>query len=543
MKVRVLSASGILLSLSGAAVLLGLFLTSLSSYLLFHSLVEVITAAVGISIFFLAWNARQHMDTHYLLFIGIAYLFIAGVDLMHALAYKGMGVFPADSNLATQLSIPGRYLQSLSLLMAPLFIRRKLQPAIAFLGFSMAVALLLGSIFIGAFPDCFIEGSGLTPFKKISEYVIALILSVSILLLLRQRTRLDTGTTRALVACILLTIGSELAFTTYASVYGSSNLLGHLIRLLAYLFLYRAIIVSGIRKPFEVLFRDLARSREALQKANVTREETVALRTEELRRELAERRRAEEAASQSESRYREVFDNVSDSLFVFDVTGDGRFVFSGINAAAARISGVSAADAYGRFFEDVVRPEQVRQALPRFQRCVESGQPMEYEEDYTRPAAGTRHLNTSLLPLPPRAGCVRRLVVLNRDITERVVREHAITQLNRVYRVLSNANKLIVHEKSRETLLEEVCRISVEDGGALMACAGFVDSETGIVKPAAWFGKEDGYLSSVTISSRNEPLGRGPTGVAIRENRHVFVSDIAAEASMEPWRDEALKRG
>jgi hypothetical protein len=35
----------------------------------------------------------QVMENNYLLFIGIAYLFVGCIDFIHTLAYKGMGVF------------------------------------------------------------------------------------------------------------------------------------------------------------------------------------------------------------------------------------------------------------------------------------------------------------------------------------------------------------------------------------------------------------------------------------------------------------------
>jgi hypothetical protein len=109
--------------LAGALVLLGLYLTSLYNYLLFHSLAEVFAIVVACGVFMVAWNSRRFLDNNYLLFIGIAYLFVAGLDLLHTLAYKGMGVFPDyDANLPTQLWIASRYIQSFSLLIAPLFL-------------------------------------------------------------------------------------------------------------------------------------------------------------------------------------------------------------------------------------------------------------------------------------------------------------------------------------------------------------------------------------------------------------------------------------
>ena len=77
--------------LIGALVLFGLYLTSLYSYLLFHSLAEVFSVAVAFAIFMLVWNARRFIGNSSLLLLGIGYLFIGGLDFIHTLAYKGMG--------------------------------------------------------------------------------------------------------------------------------------------------------------------------------------------------------------------------------------------------------------------------------------------------------------------------------------------------------------------------------------------------------------------------------------------------------------------
>lgn len=96
--------------IAGILVFLGLYLTSLYHYLLFHSLAEIFSITIACGIFMIAWNSRQFFANNYLLFIGIAYLFVAGVDLIHTLAYKGMGVFEGyETNLATQLWIATRY--------------------------------------------------------------------------------------------------------------------------------------------------------------------------------------------------------------------------------------------------------------------------------------------------------------------------------------------------------------------------------------------------------------------------------------------------
>ena len=75
------------------AALIGLYFTSLINYLLFHSLAEIFSIVVACSLFMIAWNSRQYIKNPYLLFIGIAYLFIGSIDLLHTLTYKGMPIF------------------------------------------------------------------------------------------------------------------------------------------------------------------------------------------------------------------------------------------------------------------------------------------------------------------------------------------------------------------------------------------------------------------------------------------------------------------
>ena len=274
-----------LIGLACALALFGLYLTSLHSYLLFHSLAEIFSIAVAYAIFMVAWNSRQFLDNNYLLFIGISYLFVGGLDLIHTLAYKGMGVMPGyGANLPTQLWIATRYIESLSLLIAPVFIRRKLRPSLILTGYSLVTAMVLGTIFYWRiFPDCFIEGVGLTPFKKISEYLISVILAGSIALLVRKQKAFDRHVLRLLIASIFLTIAAELAFTFYVSVYGLSNLFGHFCKIISFYLIYKAIIETGLTKPYDLLFRDLKQSEEAQREARDKLERRVEKRTAELR--------------------------------------------------------------------------------------------------------------------------------------------------------------------------------------------------------------------------------------------------------------------
>lgn len=259
------TAFGILLALSA------LYATSLYSYLLFHCLVEIFSIVIACGIFMIAWNTRRFADNNYLLFLGIAYLFVGFFDLLHTLAYRGMGVFPPQgANLATQLWIASRYLESLSLLAAPVFIAgRPLHPARAVTGYLLATAAILFSIFFFPFfPDCYIEGSGLTPFKRTSEVVISFLLGGAALHLLVHRKQFHGGILRLLLLSIALTILAELAFIFYVGVYDLSNMVGHFFKFLSFYLLYVAMIRVSLVRPYDILFNDLSTRKTRLEESN-----------------------------------------------------------------------------------------------------------------------------------------------------------------------------------------------------------------------------------------------------------------------------------
>ncbi len=255
--------------LGATLVLSGLYLTSFYSYLLFHSLTELSSIIISVSIFLLVWYARRYMQNDYSLFIGIASLFIGELDTIHLLAYRGMGVFlEYNSNLPTQLWIAARYLQSLSLLIAPLFFRSKLNPVIAFTSFTIITAVLLASIFLwDVFPTCYLDGVGLTHFKIVSEYMISLILLASIILLYKNRQKFDPVIFQLLTISFMATIGAELAFTFYVGVYDLSNLIGHIFKTISSLILARALIIIALEQPYNHIFFDLKKNRDELHTA------------------------------------------------------------------------------------------------------------------------------------------------------------------------------------------------------------------------------------------------------------------------------------
>jgi signal transduction histidine kinase len=327
-------------------ILVGLYLTSLYDYLLFHSLVEIFSVLIAFGTFAIAWNCRRFMDNTFFLFLGIAYLFIGGLDLVHALAYKGMGVFPGyQTNLPTQLWIAARYMESVSLLVASTFMVRNIKMRFIFPTYILAVSLILGAIFYWhIFPDCFVEGLGLTRFKKVSEYLISSILGGSIILMFKHKTAFDVNIFWLLIASIVVTIGSELAFTFYISAYGFSNLAGHFLKAISFYLIYKAIIESSLVRPYSLIFRTLKQREEELSHFNLELEKRVEQRTVALRKEINDRKHARLELSKSKTMLQSVFDGISEPLLLLDKS----LTLKILNKSAGEYYGKKDRDALGK---------------------------------------------------------------------------------------------------------------------------------------------------------------------------------------------------
>jgi len=236
-----------------------LYASSLYSILLLHTLVELFSIVIACGIFMLVWNSRRFMDNNYFLVIGVGFLFIAVMDLFHTLSYEGMELFQGyGSSLSTNLWIAARYVESLTFLIAPLFIGRRLKLDYLFSGYAVVISLLLASIF----DQGFFMGSPLILF---SGYIIPLFLLFSIYLLFKKRSEFDISVFHLLVASIFLSTVSNAAFAHSVDEYDFFILSGHFLKMVAYYLIYKAIIVIGLTRPYDLLFRNLKQSEESLQ--------------------------------------------------------------------------------------------------------------------------------------------------------------------------------------------------------------------------------------------------------------------------------------
>jgi len=235
-----------------AILLVLVFFSQYYNYLLFHTIAEVFSIFIAFGIFVVTWHTRKFKENNFFLFLGVIYLFVGAIDFLHTLSYPGMTIFDRlGTNLPTQLWIIARYFESLSLLAALVLFNKRINTSLLLLFFFTLCSLLLTSLFYwNIFPDCFIEGKGLTVFKKNSEYIISFTILITIGLLVKNSDKMKKETYYFLLISLSLKIISELSFTFYVSAYGLSNLVGHYFKILSFYFIYKGVIDFGLKEPF-----------------------------------------------------------------------------------------------------------------------------------------------------------------------------------------------------------------------------------------------------------------------------------------------------
>jgi diguanylate cyclase (GGDEF)-like protein len=243
-----------------AAVILALvvlpIIWAFQGFLLFHILTENIIIIIHILLFVVGTRTYKFSKNSALLFISTAYLYVASLGFLHTLSYKGMNLIVGiETGMATQFWIARRLLEAASLLAATFLGAKTISYVrLNFVYFLVTAGIIL-SIFTKVFPVCYIDGIGLTVFKKIAEHLIIIMGIITLLRLKTLRRHFDLVYVKVIGWAIAFGLAAELLFTLYITVYDIVNGIGHLFYLFSSSLLAVFIVQEGIDKPYTTMFR------------------------------------------------------------------------------------------------------------------------------------------------------------------------------------------------------------------------------------------------------------------------------------------------
>lgn len=235
------------------------FLLAKDNYLIFHTFAELFSIVIAFSIFTFGWTLKNKLKSSYILILAISLFFVAIFDTLHTVTFKGMSLFENNStNLAIKLWLTARYMEALTLFVATFYINKRVDTYRLFLFYSIISTILILSIFnFNIFPDCYIEGVGLTNFKIGSEYIISTLLIITIIMLHNKRELFEPNILKLIKIAIFITILSELTLTLYSDSYDIFNFIGHTLKIISFYFIYKIIIYNGFKNPIAIFTKEI----------------------------------------------------------------------------------------------------------------------------------------------------------------------------------------------------------------------------------------------------------------------------------------------
>jgi PAS domain S-box-containing protein/putative nucleotidyltransferase with HDIG domain len=156
---------------------------------------------------------------------------------------------------------------------------------------------------------------------------------------------------------------------------------------------------------------------------------------------------------------------------------------------------------------------------------------------------GDRWLHVTVDPVLNEAGEVTGGVHIIADITQRQRDEDKILNLNTLLKAIKDINEALLWVKSEPELFKQICNLTIEIPYVRFVWIGLVQPDSLEVKPVAWAGHEDGYLSGIKVTWDDSPSGLGPIGTAIKTGQPGITADIENDPEFRPWRQPALQRG
>lgn len=321
-----------------------------------HTFFEGFAVVVAMLIFAVGWNNYGLQCPRNILILSCTFLAVGLIDFAHLLAYKGMPDFitPSGPEKGINFWLSARFAAAIGLFSAALGSWQAQATRqfryfllLASLGFT---AMVYWSVLFHpeTWPRTFIDGQGLTPFKIVAEYSIITIMLVPATLFYRQSKQSDRRTAADLFAATAVTILSELCFTLYSDTTDGLNLLGHIYKVIAYFFLYRAIFITTVREPFQ--------------------------RAE---KEIAVRKRMEKSLRNSYEEISDLYNKAPCGYHSLDKDG----VIVRINDTELDWLGYRREELVGRHFTDLLTPQGVETFTANYPKFKERGlvQTLEYE--------------------------------------------------------------------------------------------------------------------------------------------------------------------
>ncbi len=458
---------------------------SIQNSLFFHTLVEGFAIVVAILIFVVSYSTYSYSRSHYLMFLGCGYFWVAILDFCHVSTFSVLSIFPnTTTSMTIQFWMVARAMEVFVLICFTNFIDKPVHRKVLFWSFGIVFMLFFLFILSGVFPILYSSENGLSQTKIVGEYILIALLLVAGWRIRKVKNRLNYSVYKLLSLSIALTILAETFFTLYSDFTGVLFITGHIFKLASFWVIYVALIESTLKQPFKSL-------------------------------KLSS----------------DTFNALPDAITVVDTSGK----ILHANQSAYHFS-EDQQRLVGASVHQIFHNAEFSADDCSICAAIKNNRFYEYQE--AKIDSRWYEITLSNISTSPQNNVVLQV---SRDISLRKEAKAQLKIVERLYKVLRMTNKAIISSKSKQDLLESVCNIAAEYGGFSMAWIGMIEGNQ--VVPVSSAGDTHGYLKNIKVRVDDSALARGPVGIAANNQQVAFVNNIETDASFLPWREPAIKCG
>ena len=246
-----------------------------------YLLVELTSIVVSASVFLLMWNSRRYMRNNSLIVIGASCLFAAIIDTLHILSWSSASI-PYGFN--SELWRVSRFVLAISFLLAPLMLRGRFDMKLPVVVYAALAAFVVAAVLSRLAPDAWetMEDSETwQPFWVFGDLITGLLFLVAAGELWQRRNGFYGDVARLLFASMIVLAFSEWLLVLRTTVGISTDLVTRCLQLAAFYLIYRAVVQTGLVRPFHLMFQNLQSNqtmlKESLDESRRQKAETEAL--------------------------------------------------------------------------------------------------------------------------------------------------------------------------------------------------------------------------------------------------------------------------
>lgn len=220
-----------------------------------HSALEISSVCIGIATFLIIWNKRES-ENNINDIVGFGFLMVSIFDFMHSYYYNGFIVNDiSKTEISLRFWIVARLIEVTILMVfsfAPYL--KNISRNITIIGTIIITSGLFYVLY--ALPNwlpTLCNAYGFTKTKVALEYSV---ITIAILALCKLNSNLHKNHLvkfKYIYMCILLIVPSELCFTVLKNYSSFWTILGHILKIYSYFYLYKGVFKSLINYPYDKL--------------------------------------------------------------------------------------------------------------------------------------------------------------------------------------------------------------------------------------------------------------------------------------------------